>query len=90
MSSSDRENREGKSEKSQPSETPETKWLPPRASGYVKLILGVWAFLLVQAFLFTALLGSSRGIFFLAMLLAWGFLLAAVFDYAWLRWGRRK
>ncbi|MBI3736786.1 hypothetical protein HY256_09770 [Candidatus Sumerlaeota bacterium] len=62
---------------------------PPRLVSYLILVAGAWTYLALQAWLLTMLLGSSRGIYLFSIILAVGFLLAALFDFGWLKWGRR-
>lgn len=59
--------------------------LPPAPMAYVKLNIGVYAFILVTTWLMTMILGSSRGLFLFAMILAGGFTIVSWFDYLWLR-----
>lgn len=64
--------------------------LPPSFGKYVALNLGAWAFLAASGLVFAQSLGSARGIVLLCLILAAGFTLGSLFDYAWLRWGRRE
>ena len=61
----------------------------PTLASYAALNLALWLYLVFQTWLLSTLLGSSRVMILFALLLAAGFLLASVFDYAWLL-SRRK
>ena len=63
--------------------------LPPRFRSYLALNLAVWVFLAILAWILSEWLGSSHTIILLSVLLAIGFFAVSVFDYLWLRFGRR-
>lgn len=66
----------------------------PGAMSYVRLNLGVWAFLGLCTVLWARLLDRGdgmewRGLWLFSLILAFGFSAVSLFDYLWLRFGRR-
>lgn len=66
-------------------ESKSSEKLPPTLGSYVKLNLGVFAFIAATTWLMAMILGSARGLVLFSLILAGGFFSVSLFDYLWLR-----
>jgi len=66
-------------------ESKSSEKLPPTLGAYVKLNLGVFAFIAATTWLMAMILGSARGLVLFSLILAGGFFVVSLFDYLWLR-----